>query len=364
MRDYFYKYYPGYADSRDKSLILFHNFPKFALADSGKPLGFPNSRRERYYEHLTSVRFSSNDKMMAGGSLYFPDIFIWNLETGRIINVFQTKTPVVHIDWSHSTNLLSACTQDNVVTIYNVQNGLIFKKFTQHEGLRQGVFSPDGLTLLTSDKDSIKIWNIFAGELKNVIKSEEENLYYFSSSNVVFSPSGFHFAFSDGFNIQIRETLTGALTAKISTYNIKSLLFHVTSLAWSPNSFYIVAGTNHYEAVYMKIYDIRTLDCILEIRDDSLKHACLYLKWFMDKTRNFIVSVCDNETIQILDLSKGIEAKFLTGHRSLKFIRKTDRRGFLTWSPGGIYDLDVSASGNYLFTSCIDKTMRLWSTDI
>jgi WD40 repeat protein len=125
--------------------------PEVSAEDLEAFLGMPT----RYSE----AAYSPDGKWIA--TLPLTDaVQIWDAESGRGLRTLAGGWPFV---FSPDGRHIIACS-DNIITIWNVQNGQEIRRTANDEDVYSAAYSPDGSRIVTRDADNaVKIWNAATG---------------------------------------------------------------------------------------------------------------------------------------------------------------------------------------------------------
>ncbi|VUC20528.1 unnamed protein product [Clonostachys rosea] len=140
-----------------------------------------NGERVRELEHpgqITSIAFSPDAALLASSNNY--DIWIWNLETGKCVQVLTGHArSITHITFSHDATLVASASNEETVRIWRVDTSFDDHTSNQNEyptSVERANFSPDSTVVATWDDSSVKIWDAMTGECKRVLPSDVKAL--------------------------------------------------------------------------------------------------------------------------------------------------------------------------------------------
>lgn len=152
------------------------------------------------YGHLNNVvslAFSPDDKILASAA-YKKKIFLWDVETGKLLGVLfdDSNSSYDSLVFSPDGQILASGNNGNIITFWDVETRKILgKALSADNGLTNLAFSPDGNILASSSSNlsnsKIQLWNVktrtLQGELLGHSPSKQLMLNYIDMS---FSPDG------------------------------------------------------------------------------------------------------------------------------------------------------------------------------
>lgn len=127
---------------------------------TNKPLRTLLSRTSDFQK----VMFSPDSTILASGGTRL-SIRLWDLRSGTLRTlVGHTDFPIA-ADFSPDSRLFASGGRDLTVRIWDVASGREIKKLEGHNGINvRGIkFSPNGKTLLSSDRAGFKLWDVASG---------------------------------------------------------------------------------------------------------------------------------------------------------------------------------------------------------
>ena len=172
-----YEDYCSYLDYLEYRYLL-----RFWSADTGDHL----FTREGHNGPITSVAFSTDNKLLASGSRD-DTIRLWNPTTGQHLTTFRGHSGDVNsVALSSDGETLASGSSDDTIKLWN-SNGQVRATLYGHgDAVRTVAFSPDGKILASgSDDDTIRLWNPTTA--KHIMTLEGHTSWVRS---VVFSPDG------------------------------------------------------------------------------------------------------------------------------------------------------------------------------
>eukprot|EP00741_Cyanophora_paradoxa_P002463 tig00000076_g2387.t1 len=177
----------------------------------------------------TPVQFSCiavdpSGEIVAAGALDSFDVFIWSLQTGRLLDVLSAHTaPVSSLSFSPNSGLLASGSWDGSVITWDVYAGKAAPERLQHSREILAVaFSPDGRQLVSATLDGcLHFWDPVNAVLQGVVEGRRD--------------------------IAGGRKLGDRMTAKSSASNK-----HFTSVCYTANGEAVIAGGN---SKYVCIYD-------------------------------------------------------------------------------------------------------------
>ena len=117
---------------------------------------------------LNTLAFSSNGRIVAGGSKGDRTLQMWDTHTGNLLKTFRGHTDLVRaLAFSPSGDTLASASFDNTLRLWDVETGREKKVFMEHIGWGvDAVFSPNGKWLASVSSDAkIHLWDKHTGHL-------------------------------------------------------------------------------------------------------------------------------------------------------------------------------------------------------
>jgi len=202
--------------------------------------------------------------------------------------------------------------------------------FANHElGVIDVKFNQQGNSLAVTSLDSvIRIWNVEEGKLLSEIKCKPMECW-----KLAFNPNG-------------REVFTAGELGRVIGYDIqdpedpllslKSVDIFATCITFSSNGKYIAVGNN---AGYVYFFDLKEEN---KLYNFQAHHKMIRdIKFTNDNQK--IITVSDDQMINLYDLTKMQQALTLTGHK------------------GNINSVDCDpVNKGLIMTGSYDRTVKLW----
>lgn len=294
---------------------------------------------------VESVEFSPDGKYIVSGTKYDNSVIMWRTSDGTELWRQYAEQEIERVGWSADGKYVASASEDYLVTVYEAENGEVFKVLKHARGIDGVTWSHKGNLLVTGeekiilDNDStlgwIRVFDMFSGkEIKTlnfgntvnelfftqddqyllavghgfvkVYKVADWSLaqtlnpgYYVTFTSGVFSPDGkYVIAVGQGGtsrgNTYLWEWESGKLVKMFNHTGKK-----IESISWHPNGRYIAhAGHDPY------IYVYRVAD-ILEYSNDVIPIA--HRVWASDHAEyidfnadgSFLVSAHQNGLIKL-----------------------------------------------------------------
>ncbi len=116
--------------------------------------------------------FVPGGKYLAAGYNLDRDLYLWDIATGKVVRKFVGHTaPDNQLAVSpDGKRILSWGVNDQTLRLWDVETGAELRRLEGHTDRAQGVFSPDGKTILTYSLDkTLRLWDVDSGkELKKL----------------------------------------------------------------------------------------------------------------------------------------------------------------------------------------------------
>ncbi len=180
---------------------------------------------------VMALAWSPDGSMLAsGGDSVEQTIKLWSAIDGGLRRTLSGHTNgVTALAFSPDGNLLASGGRrfDHAVKVWAVTNGTLFRSLTGHSNNIESVaFAPDGNSLASgsSGPNSLKVWKLSDSSARNFGTGTNP------VSTVAFSPDGATLASSDRESIKFWNVASGTVSETV-TQNA----YRVTSVAFSPN---------------------------------------------------------------------------------------------------------------------------------
>ncbi|AFY34643.1 NB-ARC domain-containing protein [Calothrix sp. PCC 7507] len=135
---------------------------------------------------IMSIAFSPDSQTLASSSLD-GKVKLWNLEDFQLQSSFEGDGRVHAITWHPSGNILAVGGDSNLVTLWDVELGVIVRSLIGHTNRIEFLqFSPSGQTLASCGQDNtIRLWQIEAGKCLHASYGHQSIIW-----GIGFSPDG------------------------------------------------------------------------------------------------------------------------------------------------------------------------------
>ena len=165
----------GSSQSNHSDLVEFSNDSKVVAAEIDNDLiGFwdaDSATRKTLQNRLAGENASlmsfeiSPDRKLVLGGFSNGSIKLWELHSGKLLNVFNPAQWLNAVAFHPSGQILAAATQKNI-QLLDVSSGRPLNTLIGHsKDIYSLSFTPDGGTLITgSDDNTIKLWNVTSGQ--------------------------------------------------------------------------------------------------------------------------------------------------------------------------------------------------------
>ena len=187
--------------------------------------------------HVLSVAWSPDGLQIAGGS--YREVFIWNSETGTLIQTLKGPYYYPQIAWSPDGSKLAGAGPDGVLLIWQVRTGQIIQTLTGASGeIRPLSWSPDGSYILhVTWSPTARIWDVARGTVVRTLGlSGRENI-----RSMDWSPDGSRIlGMADSGWLAMWSAETGAGLPAPSTRELDFSFGQ--SARWSPDGRRILGG--------------------------------------------------------------------------------------------------------------------------
>lgn len=126
---------------------------------------------------FTSLCVDPSGELVCAGSLDSFQIYVWNVQTGRLLDVLAGhEAPVSGLSFSTSQSLLASSSWDKTVRLWDVFNGKgAVETLTHTSDILALSFRPDGLELAACGLDgNIYFWDVVNGLLTSTIEGKKD----------------------------------------------------------------------------------------------------------------------------------------------------------------------------------------------
>jgi WD40 repeat protein len=209
-------------------------------------------------------------------------IFVWNVETGDLLNTFGGECFITEPSWSpDGTRVVSECTvgESYDAVVWDVVTGDQIIRFTEHTlPVSRPDWSPDGARIVSGSFDTtVRIWDAETGKEYLVYPGHNETVW-----DAEWSPDGTRIASGDedGF-LHIWNAETGE---EVYRFEITGGIIHVE---WSPDGKYVIVGGT------TKVPEIRRVWQSTEELITYAKECCIFRELTLEEREQFGLSPAD-----------------------------------------------------------------------
>jgi predicted NACHT family NTPase len=254
-------------------------------------------------------------------------IKIWNVHTGECLKTLQGHGDLVRVVViSQDASTLISGSKDELIKFWDLKTATCFKSFKGHTyGIQSIALNPACTTLITcGDDQTIKLWDTKIDECLKVLHGFNGEV-----SSVAFT--------SDS-----KTLITGSHDQTVKLWDVKTGK-HLQSFRGHTSWVYAVAISSDNKTIIsagddrtLMLWDIKTGKCLR-----TWNKATSNLSFAISQDNN-LLAIGDGQTIEIWNFPKNEFLYSLHGHTR------------------SITNLCFTPDGNYLASSSIDKTIRLW----
>ena len=292
---------------------------------------------EGHTKDVQSGSFSPDGNYFVSAS-YDQTIRLWDIKTGKCINVFTGHGLVNSVSFSPDGKHIVTSSYDKTVKLWNIEKAECIKTFVGHtSGVFSASFSPDGkyivsascVTLGYSNDDSnIKIWDITTGECIRTIK---ETLSL--GNPVAFSPDGKHIvSASSDKSIKLWLVMNGVCRKIFTGHAV-----NVSSVLFSPDGRYIVSASSDRT---VRVWDMGKEDYIQRF----IGHEGNVFSATFSPDGRYIVSASHDKTVKLWDVKTGECIHTFIGHK------------------GWVWYACFVSDGKYIVSESYDEDSKQWES--
>jgi WD40 repeat protein len=217
------------------------------------------------------------------------NIKIWDIQSGRLLNIFHKKN-ICEMIFISGEELVAAENNDHNIKLYKFSNmadeKLLSTLYTDYT--YRAIFSPNGQMVASTNEDGIRLWNVLDGKLNLLIKNTEGTLFMAFSPDSQLIVAGF----LDG-DVGLWKASNGEF--------VHILVGHtncVTCMVFSPNN-QIIATTGLDQSI--KLWDVSTGNLL----NTLVGHTNVIWSIAFSPNGQFIISGSADESIKLWNVSTG-----------------------------------------------------------
>ena len=211
---------------------------------------------------ITQIKYSPDGSKIGVATTI--GIYVYSAETFTQLFFIETGTTTTHIAFSPDGQTLAANSTDNLIWLWNANDGQLIQTLTGHLNQVNSVaFSGDGKYLASASYDGTKIWQMPEGTLINTLDTFDQSV---DVMNVALSQDGQLVAcLTSSGRTWIRNTSNGALLYAFGEGN-GSFVGYASEMAFSPDGKLFYGGgrawrlSNGYEQTSAGYGDTQSFD--------------------------------------------------------------------------------------------------------
>jgi WD40 repeat protein len=320
-------------------------------------------------QEINRLQFSTDDSKIYSLESANPNLNVYDINTQKILKEYDNQNVNIKaFAYSDNGRYLAYCDAKDIITLYDLSESKIIRKYTGHWLLTSIKFSPDGINFATAGMYSdIKYWNINTDSCLFTIQTNSGVINSF-----VFSTDGrYILAAADSKDIKIYSTLDSQYSRSINTDNPNKYI----GLTKDGNR--IVSLDNNYKII---IYDYFSGQVISRIDNNNMKPAFFDIS----KDDKYIALANLEGKITIIDIQTGIILKTFEGSSGIitKMAVSADENMIAVAGSGPriyiwnaqngkllnileghkdiINSFNFSNDGKYLVSGSDDRTIKTW----
>lgn len=194
------------------------------------------------YGSVESAEFSPDGKYIVSGSKYDNSVILWRTSDGQELWRAYAAQEIERVGWSHDNQYVAACSEDQLVTVYEAATGEVKLKLPHTQGI-DGLTWSQSANILVSGEEGIKqadgsvtgwvrFFEIPSGrEIRKMDFGGTINELFFSSDDQYLLAAG-HGA------VKVYEAATGKLLQSLQPDFFQKFV----TASFSPDDKYIIAG--------------------------------------------------------------------------------------------------------------------------
>jgi WD40 repeat protein len=198
-----------------------------------------------------SVAYSQDGKLALSKGIS-NRIKLWDIATGEPVRTFQADQRVRQIAFSSNEKMISGGSYG--LEVFDIQTGNVLHTWKSEEGSSLVSISPDGrYAVLGGRRKDTKIWDESTGSVVCTFDNIER------IECVSFSPDGRHVALGTGDNLELWDIST---RKRVHAFECE---YGIRSVTFSPDGQYIVSGGSNYS---LQLWDVSTKGLIHNFKEN------------------------------------------------------------------------------------------------
>src|SRR5262249_19761583 len=122
---------------------------------------------------VAELAFSPDDKTVVGGSAEGSDLFLWDVETGKVLQHFVGHTSdASNVHFAADGKTILSSSWDGTARIWDVATGKELRRFDNQAQVGDSRFSPDGRYVVTASGNvlsdtgvtTVRLWDANTGK--------------------------------------------------------------------------------------------------------------------------------------------------------------------------------------------------------
>ena len=275
---------------------------------------------------VNDIAISPDGKLVATASAD-QIVRLWNADNGALLHEFKGHvSSVIAVDFSPDGRTLASSTE-SLVQFWEVETHYSGQAIEGHMGSLQSVaVSSDGRLMATAVDTRILIWSLENQTLRHILLGHSDLVYH-----IAFSPQGNILASASA----DRTARLWNVTTGITTQTLSGHQGAVMDISFSPNGQLLATASEAQTIRLWRTTDGKLLQTLTG-HQDAVTSVCF------NSTGRLLASGSSDQSVRLWAIPEGRLQQTLTGHNGI------------------IWQVSFSPDDKLLATAALDRTVRLW----